>query len=153
MTPLRRGLSSLMKSKGQRESKKHEDRLAKKVGGQRSAGSGAFWSRKGDVRSQDLLIEHKWTGKASFTVKATVLEKIVEEAILDSRMPVLGFSLNNENYVMLTEDDFLELRQTIQEHKCTNQTSVIMRDGDIEPSAVGWIPNYGTHHETRTNTN
>jgi hypothetical protein len=104
-----------MRSKGQKESKKHEDRLAKAVGGQRTAASGAFWSRKGDVRSKDLLIEHKWTGKATVTIKATVLEKIVTEAILDSRMPVLGFSLNNENYVMLTEDDFLELRQRLQE--------------------------------------
>jgi len=112
-----------MKSKGQRESKKHEDRLAKAIGGQRSAGSGAFWSRKGDVRSQDLLIEHKWTGKASVSIKAAVLEKIVKEAILDSRMPVLGFSLNNENYVLLTEDDFLELRQNIQECNCSQKTS------------------------------
>jgi hypothetical protein len=142
-----------MKSKGQRESKKHEDRLAKKVGGQRSAGSGAFWSRKGDVRSQDMLIEHKWTGKASFTVKATVLEKIVEEAILDSRMPVLGFSLNNKNYVMLTEDDFLELRSTLQEHTCTNQTLVITKDGATAPSAEEWTPNSGIHQETKTNTN
>jgi hypothetical protein len=109
-----------MRSKGQKESKKHEDRLAKAIGGQRTAASGAFWSRKGDVRSKDLLIEHKWTGKATVTIKATVLEKIVTEAILDSRMPVLGFSLNNENYVMLTEDDFLELRQRLQEFiECT----------------------------------
>ena len=111
-----------MKSKGQKESKKHEDRLAKKIGGKRNAGSGAFWSRKGDVRSTDLLIEHKWTGKASFTVKATVLEKIVKEAILDSRTPVLGFSLNNNNYIMLTEDDYLELRQRLQECNCTTTT-------------------------------
>ena len=123
-----------MKSKGQRESKKHEDRLAGLVSGQRSAGSGAFWSRKGDVRSTDLLIEHKWTGKASFTVKATVLEKIVKEAILDNRTPVLGFSLNNENYVMLTEDDFLELRSTLQEHTCTTMTSA-QNLGDTKPSA------------------
>jgi hypothetical protein len=140
-----------MKSKGQRESKKHEDRLAKKIGGQRSAGSGAFWSRKGDVRSTDLLIEHKWTGKASFTVKAAVLEKIVKEAILDGRTPVLGFSLNNENYVMLTEDDFLELRQTLQEHTCT-KTSDTTRDGDTEQSVEGWTPNSGTHQEIKTNT-
>ena len=123
-----------MKSKGQRESKKHEDRLAGLVSGQRSVGSGAFWSRKGDVRSTDLLIEHKWTGKASFTVKATVLEKIVKEAILDNRTPVLGFSLNNENYVMLTEDDFLELRSTLQEHTCTTMTSD-QNLGDTKPSA------------------
>ena len=107
-----------MRSEGQKQSKKHEVRLAKKVNGQRSAGSGAFWSRKGDVRSSDLLIEHKWTGKASFTVKAAVLEKIVNEAILDSRMPVLGVSLNENNYVLLTEDDFLEMRQNLQECTC-----------------------------------
>lgn len=108
-----------MRTKGQKESKKHEDRLAKAVGGQRSAGSGAFWSRKGDVRSKDLLIEHKWTGKASVTIKAAVLEKIVNESIVESRMPVLGFHLNGENYIMLTEDDFLELRQYLQECTCT----------------------------------
>ena len=123
-----------MKSKGQKESQKHEARLAKVFDGKRTAASGAFWNRKGDVRSSDYLIEHKWTGKASFTVKAAVLEKIVKEAILDSRTPVLGFSLNNENYVMLTEDDFLELRQTLQEHTCTKKTSD-QNLGDTKPSA------------------
>lgn len=103
-----------MKSEGQKQSQKHEKRLAKKVGGSTTAASGAFWSRKGDVRSPDLLIEHKWTGKKSFSLKAEVLEKIVTEAIIDSRMPVLGISLNNKNYVLLTEDDFLEMREKLQ---------------------------------------
>lgn len=124
-----------MKSKGLRESQKHEARLAGALNGKRNAGSGAFWSRKGDVRAMDVLLEHKYTGKASFTVKATVLEKIVKEAILDNRMPALGISLNDENYVMLTEDDFLELRQSFQEHKdCTKKTSD-QNLGDIAPSA------------------
>lgn len=122
-----------MKSKGQIESKKHEARLAKVINGKRNAVSGAFWNRKGDVRSQDLLIEHKWTGKASFTVKAAVLEKIVKEAILDGRMPVLGISLNKENYILLTEDDFLELRQTLQECNCSTTTSG-QNLGDIKPN-------------------
>lgn len=104
-----------MKSEGQKQSLKHEKRLAKKINGSRNAASGAIWSRKGDVRSSDLLIEHKWTGKASFTVKAAVLEKIVTEAIIDSRMPVLGVSLNNKNYVLLTEDDFLEMREKLKD--------------------------------------
>ncbi len=124
-----------MRTEGQKQSKKHEVRLAKEIGGQRSAGSGSFWSRKGDVRSSDLLIEHKWTGKASFTVKATVLEKIVKEAILDSRTPVLGISLNNENYVVLTEDDFLELRQNLQECTCTKITNTL-KAGDTTLNAV-----------------
>lgn len=103
-----------MKSEGQKQSQKHEKRLAKAVGGSVNAASGAFWSRKGDVRSDDLLIEHKWTGKKSFSLKAEVLEKIVMEAIIDSRMPVLGISLNSKNYVLLTEDDFLEMRENLQ---------------------------------------
>ena len=61
-----------------------------------------------------MLIEHKWTGKKSFSIKALEVEKIVTEAIIDSRMPVFGISLNNKNYVLLTEDDFLEMREKLQ---------------------------------------
>jgi len=112
-----------MKSEGQKQSLKHEKRLEKALGGQRSAGSGAFWSRKGDVRTNDLLIEHKWTGKKSFTLKAEVLEKIIMEAILDSRTPVLGVHLNGKNYVLLEEHDFIELRNYRIEHECDTTTT------------------------------
>jgi hypothetical protein len=106
-----------MRSEGQKQSRKHEDRLAKKLGGKRTAASGAFWNRKGDVRTTDWLVEHKWTGKASFSIKAAILEKIVNEAILDSRMPVLGISLNDQNYCLVLEDDLIEMRDTIRELK------------------------------------
>jgi hypothetical protein len=104
----------LMKSEGQKQSLKHEKRLAKKIAGTRSAASGAFWSRKGDVRNDELLIEHKWTGKKSVTIKSDVLKKITTEAILDSRIPVLGLHLDGENYVVLVEEDFFELRNSIR---------------------------------------
>jgi Holliday junction resolvase len=107
-----------VRSEGQKQSKKHEDRLAKVIGGSRVAASGAFWNRKGDVRSSTLLIEHKWTGKKQVTVKSDVLEKITKEAILDGRMPVLGFHLNGKDYVMLDENDFLEQQQKLQECQC-----------------------------------
>jgi hypothetical protein len=114
------GVIKLAKSEGQKQSQKHEKRIAKLVGGQKNVASGAFWFRKGDVRSQDLLIEHKWTGKKSFTVQASVLEKITTEALIDSRTPVLGISLNDVNYVILDENDFLTMRefliQCIEEH-------------------------------------
>lgn len=103
-----------MKSEGQKQSLKHEKRLAKKTGGSRNAASGAFWSRKGDVRSDTLLIEHKWTGKKSVTIKSEVLQKITKEAILDSRMPVLGLHLDGENYVVLLEEDFFEIQNLIR---------------------------------------
>ena len=103
-----------MKTEGLKESQKHEKRLAKRIGGKRNAASGAMWNRKGDVRSDDLLIEHKYTGKKQYTLKSIDLEKNVTNAILESRMPVFGISLNSKNYVLLTEDDFLEMREKLQ---------------------------------------
>jgi hypothetical protein len=102
-----------MKSEGQKQSQKHEKRLAKLVDGSVNAASGAFWSRKGDIRSKDLLIEHKWTGKKQVTIKSDVLKKITREAILDNRIPVLGLHLDGENYVVLLEDDYLEMRDNL----------------------------------------
>mgnify|MGYP006271683665 FL=1 len=103
-----------MKSEGQKQSRRHENRLAKKIGGSRTAASGAFWSRKGDVRSDDLLIEHKYTGKKQTTIKSDVLKKIMREAILDGRIPVLGIHLDGEDYVILSEHDFMEMREKIR---------------------------------------
>ena len=100
-----------MKSEGQKQSRRHENRLAKAVGGSRTAASGAFWSRKGDIRSSELLIEHKWTGKKSKTIKSEELKKITTEAIMDGRTPVFGLHLDGEDYVIMLETDLLELVQ------------------------------------------
>jgi co-chaperonin GroES (HSP10) len=102
-----------VKSEGQKQSQKHEKRLAKAVGGQTTAASGAFWSRKGDVRSDDLLIEHKWTGKKSKTIQSAELKKITNEAIMDGRTPVFGIHLDGEDYVILLEHDFMEIRDRL----------------------------------------
>lgn len=101
-----------MRSEGQKQSRKHEDRLAKAIGGSRTAASGAFWSRKGDVRSDSLLIEHKWTGKKSKTIQSAELKKITTEAIMDGRTPVFGLHLDGEDYVILLETDLLEILQS-----------------------------------------
>jgi hypothetical protein len=103
-----------VKSEGQVQSQKHERRLAGEIGGSRNAASGAFWLRKGDVRSDDLLIEHKWTGRSQFTLKAKVLEDAMAEALISGRTGLLGLSLNNKNYVVMDEEDFLDMRRQIQ---------------------------------------
>jgi hypothetical protein len=99
-----------VKSRGQKESQKHERRIAAQWGGSVNAASGAIWSRKGDVRTPAELIEHKWTGKKQVTIKSEVLRKIVTEALFDGRVPVLGLHLDGYDYVVLTEDDYLALR-------------------------------------------
>jgi len=105
----------MMRSEGQKQSQHHEKRLAKAIGGSTNAASGAFWSRKGDVRSSDLLIEHKWTGKKTKTIKSDELKKLVNEAIMDGRTPVFGIHLDNEDYVILLETDFLEMRNKLND--------------------------------------
>lgn len=98
-----------MKTDGQKQSQKHEKRLAKRLGGTVNAGSGSFWSRKGDVRADGILLEHKYTGKKTYTLKAEDLEKNVMNAVLEGRMPIFGIHMNGKNYMILVEDDLLEI--------------------------------------------
>jgi len=62
-----------------------------------------------------LLIEAKTTGKKQITLKSSDLEKITTEALLDGRTPVLAFAVNNENYVVLLENDFLTMIDALRE--------------------------------------
>jgi hypothetical protein len=104
-----------MKSEGQKQSQKHEKRIAKAIGGSTTAASGAFWSRKGDVRNNELLVEHKWTGKKSKIIQSAELKKITNEAIMDGRTPIFGIHLDGEDYVILLETDLFELWNKLNE--------------------------------------
>lgn len=93
-----------------KKSRKQEERSANTYRGSRNAGSGSGWLRKNDVRSEHLLIENKLTvGTKSITLKEVDLRELRERAILEDRVPVLQFDLNGRNYVVLIEDDFVEL--------------------------------------------
>lgn len=91
-------------------SRKQEERAAKTYRGSRQPGSGAGWARKNDVRSDSLLIENKLTqNEKSYTVKFADLKELTTRAILEDRIPVLQFDLGGRQYVILNEDDFVEL--------------------------------------------
>lgn len=63
------------------------------------------------MRAPGILVEAKWTGKKQITVKSDVLEKIVREAVIDSRMPVLCIELNGRMYALTEWDDLLDLHE------------------------------------------
>jgi hypothetical protein len=89
---------------------KQEKRTAAAYRGSRQPMSGAGWLRKNDVRSESLLIENKTTGNGkSYSIKSTDLVELTERAIIDDRLPVLQFDLGGRRYVVLNEDDFLEM--------------------------------------------
>ena len=99
-----------MRSKPLRASQAQEKRLARELGGQVTPRSGAGWRVKGDVRTDDELVEAKWTGKTQVTIKAEVLQKISDEAAAELRRPVTAFDVGGQRYVVMPEFYYAELR-------------------------------------------
>lgn len=89
-------------------SQKQERRVAERLGGRTNPGSGNTWSRKNDVRTDDFSLELKVTGKKQFTLKASELEEGEKNAIVDGRRFAFGIELCGRNWVVLSEDDFVE---------------------------------------------
>ena len=96
-----------------KDSQKQENRLAEKLGGSRNSGSGNGWIRKSDIRADDVLIEAKITSAKSYSLKDDELIKNRNYAIVDGRMPIflVEFKITGNSYVILAEDDYLELRE------------------------------------------
>lgn len=96
----------------QKRSDAQEKRTAEQYKGSRNAMSGAGWKRKNDVTTQDFLIENKCKmdpNAKSYSVKALDLRDLTKRAILDSRTPLLQFDLGGHQYVVLRNEDFLEI--------------------------------------------
>ena len=92
-----------------KRSKQQEERTAERYNGSRNVMSGAGWVRKNDVRTIDLLIENKFTDKKSYSIKSNEMVKLSRTAILEDRIPVLQVDLGGPSYVVLLENDFLEM--------------------------------------------
>lgn len=91
-------------------SNKQEKRTALRYGGTRQPRSGAGWIKKNDVRADNFLIENKLTMNAkSYTVKFDELRALASNALKEDRTPVLQFDLGGKSFVILQEDDFLEI--------------------------------------------
>lgn len=101
-------------------SKKQEQKVAKYVGGRRQANSGATAFQKGDVITDEFLIECKTKTKdcKSFTVKEDWLLKNEEEAFAMGRESALCFDFGpsaNKRYYVISERQFNLLQQCLEE--------------------------------------
>lgn len=97
-------------------SSKQEKTVAKRVGGKTTANSGATKFSKGDVYTEDWLIEAKTktTPSKSITIQREWIEKNEEEAFsMGKSHSAVCFSFgdlhNDQNYYILSEYDFLRL--------------------------------------------
>ena len=101
-------------------SKKQEKKVAKSLGGRRQANSGATAFQKGDVITDEFLIECKTKTKdcKSFTVKEDWLLKNEEEAFAMGRESALCFDFGpsaNKRYYIISERQFQLLQQCLEE--------------------------------------
>lgn len=100
-------------------SKKQEERVAKVVGGQRTANSGATVFSKGDVRTDLFLIECKTCTepRKSITIHKEWFDKNKEEAFAmhkDYSAVVFDFG-DGENHYVIDEHLFQKLQNYLEE--------------------------------------
>ena len=101
-------------------SKKQEDAIAKKLGGQRVKGSGSTPWQKGDVHLDKWLLEAKTktTSSKSMSIQKEWLEKNVKEALFQGKpYTALAFNFGPEekNYYIIDEELFETLVDILNE--------------------------------------
>lgn len=67
-----------------------ESKLAERVGGKVTMGSGALGADKGDIKTQGRLLEVKSTEGRTYTLKLHELAKISQEAAMRGRKPAFA---------------------------------------------------------------
>ena len=91
-------------------SSKQEKAVAKAVGGKKTANSGATLFQKGDVSTDNWLIEckTKTSPSESMSIKREWLEKNEEEAFsMQKEHAALAFNFGDpRNYYIISEDEF-----------------------------------------------
>jgi len=78
--------------------------VASDFGGRVQPGSGCFSHRKGDVDSEEFLIECKRTDAKSISLKLSWLHKIEREAAEEGKEGLLLLDIDGHEYVVLRKD-------------------------------------------------
>ena len=103
-------------------SKKQEDTVAKKFGGERVKNSGATTFSKGDVHLDKFLLEckTKMTSSKSMSIQKDWLEKNVKEALFQGKpytALAFNFGPDEKNYYIIDEELFEKLITYIDEEE------------------------------------
>lgn len=103
-------------------SKKQEDTIAKKLGGQRIKNSGATPWQKGDIHLDKWLLEAKTktTASKSMSIQKEWLEKNVKEALFQGKpytALAFNFGPDEQNYYIIDEELFEKLVTYIDEEE------------------------------------
>lgn len=93
-----------------KKSQKQEQNTAKLLKGRAQIASGALWGLKGDVRTEDYLIENKFTDSDYYSLKLSIWNKIEKEAVKDNlRTPLMQIDIQEDRLVVLDLSLFYDL--------------------------------------------
>lgn len=96
-----------------------EEKVAKRLDGKVTPGSGSMGGVKGDIKFEKILMESKATIKDSISIKLAWLAKISREATDASKTPALSVTYVNDEgdprkfgkWVMIPETLFKEINE------------------------------------------
>lgn len=91
-----------------KKSKKREEMCAKEVRGRRSPASGSGIV-KGDVQTDQWLIEDKYTEKMSYSLRLAIVKKTLAQAMTVGKRGVIKLGLAGMNLAIIMWEDFLEM--------------------------------------------
>ena len=102
-------------------SDKQEAATAERLGGTVQRASGATANHKGDVKTDDFLIENKTTMHASMSVTGKWLAKINREARMEGRSPALEIEIRGiddptceKTWIMVPTSVFAAMREEME---------------------------------------
>lgn len=98
----------MLRPDNHKRSRLQERRAATYYGGSTTPGSGNQWHSKADVKTPDYLIECKTTVHASYSLKQETMIKLVEQAILEDRVPLLEIELPDITCIVMDKRDFID---------------------------------------------
>jgi len=64
---------------------------------QKTLNSGSLWFDKGDLKTDDYIIECKFTEKKGFRITTKLLQKLWEEALNACKLPFLTIGIEDED--------------------------------------------------------
>lgn len=87
-----------------------ERRDAKDFGGKVTPRSGGFWAFAGDVKTDDFLIDSKFTKTDSFKITKKIWDKLYGEALKARKTPLLSLEIGEElELIVIDKNDLLQL--------------------------------------------
>jgi hypothetical protein len=89
----------MKKKSNKKKGQKFEEKVRKTIN------SGALWFNKGDLETDDYLIECKHTEKKGFRISTKLLEKLWDEALSSNKLPFLVIEIEGENEIFTIKAD------------------------------------------------